>query len=99
MKKTIILIVAAIASCACGRFDFTEEDWELLYPEMNAHLKYLCIDEDALFDEFDDILGLSYIEYLPDAAKILDTYIQKFTSKFIYIFTRFLQFNFTLFVK
>ena len=55
MKKTIILIVAAIASCACGRFDFTEEDWELLYPEMNAHLKYLCIDEDALFDEFDDI--------------------------------------------
>ena len=77
MKKTIILIVAAIASCACGRFDFTEEDWELLYPEMNAHLKYLCIDEDALFDEFDDILGLSYIEYLPDAAKILDSYISE----------------------
>ena len=76
MKKTIILIVAAIASCACGRFDFTEEDWELLYPEMNAHLKYLCYISEEL-ESYQDLAELPDLNGLME-EDIADALSQQF---------------------
>lgn len=75
MKKTLVLIISAIACCACTQYDFTTEDWVLLYPEMNAHLKVLSIDAEGFEHECNDFWGELYLEYLPNALKVLDEYI------------------------
>ena len=75
MRKLLVLIISAITCCAYSWYDFPAEDWELLYPEMNAHLKVLSINADGVENEFDDFLGDLYFEYLPDALDILHEYI------------------------
>lgn len=78
MKKCILMMTAFMAVSSCSIFEFKEEDWAVLYPEMNAHLKYLCIDEDGLWEKFDDPLGLGeqLLEYIPEAARIVDAYVE-----------------------
>lgn len=77
MKRLLLLLVAAMAVSSCNVFEFKEEDWAVLYPEMNAHLKYLCIDEDGLWEKFDDpVFGEQLIEYIPGASRIVDAYVE-----------------------